>query len=162
MAGATWNCSRLSTSPVYTIQPCSMSLVQSHIRNGVCVFNSNLPPALLAEWPGSFMCYCGNTGVERIPDWVSTESWPLRRKFSHHSSRDSNPRPFNHESGALTTELSPPLSSSFYLPSSSVTKSDQNLCFGQDHAHSSGKDSVTLAHVLQHRITVHFLCSIWE
>ena len=33
---------------------------------------------------------------------------PWRRKFSRRSSRDSNPRPFNHESGALTTELSPP------------------------------------------------------
>ena len=32
----------------------------------------------------------------------------LRRKFSRRSSRYSNPRPFNHESGALTTELSPP------------------------------------------------------
>ena len=31
------------------------------------MFSSNLPPALLAEWPGSFSCYCGNTGVERIP-----------------------------------------------------------------------------------------------
>ena len=39
---------------------------------------------------------------------VSTESRPWRRKFSRRSSRDSNPRPFNHESGALTTELSPP------------------------------------------------------
>ena len=39
---------------------------------------------------------------------VSTESWPWIRKFSRRSSRDSNPRPFNHESGALTTELSPP------------------------------------------------------
>ena len=39
---------------------------------------------------------------------VSTESWPWRRKFSSRSSRDSNPRPFDHESGALTTELSPP------------------------------------------------------
>ena len=38
----------------------------------------------------------------------STESWPWRRKLSRHSSRDSNPRPFNHESGALTIELSPP------------------------------------------------------
>ena len=37
---------------------------------------------------------------------VSTESWPWRRKFSHHSSRDLNPRTFDHESGALTTELS--------------------------------------------------------
>ena len=39
---------------------------------------------------------------------VSTESRPWRRKFSHCSCRDSNPRPFSHESGALTTELSPP------------------------------------------------------
>ena len=33
--------------------------------------------------------------------------WPWRRKFSHRSCRDSNPRPFDHESGALTTKLSP-------------------------------------------------------
>ena len=38
---------------------------------------------------------------------VSTESWPWRRKFSRRSSRDSNPWPFNHEFGALTTDLSP-------------------------------------------------------
>ena len=38
---------------------------------------------------------------------VSTESWPWRRIFSRRSSRDLNPRPFNHESGALTSELSP-------------------------------------------------------
>ena len=31
------------------------------------MFSCNLPPALLAEWPGFFTCYCGNTGVERIP-----------------------------------------------------------------------------------------------
>ena len=29
---------------------------------GVCVFKRNLPPALLAEWQGSFTCYCSNTG----------------------------------------------------------------------------------------------------
>ena len=29
----------------------------------------NLPPALLAEWPGTCSCYCGNTGVERIPNY---------------------------------------------------------------------------------------------
>ena len=39
---------------------------------------------------------------------VSTESRPWRRKFSRRSCRDSNPRPFNHESDALTTELFPP------------------------------------------------------
>ena len=38
---------------------------------------------------------------------VSTESWPRRRKLFRRSCRDSNPWPFNHESGALTTELSP-------------------------------------------------------
>ena len=89
----------------YNHAPCHFT--QSHIRNGVCVFSCNLTPARLAEWPGSFTCYCGNTGVERIPKWVSTESQPWRRKFSRCSSRDSNPRPLNHESGALTTELSP-------------------------------------------------------
>ena len=71
------------------------------------MFNCNLPPALLAEWPRSFTCYCGNMGVEwilKIRD--STECWPWRRKFSRCSCRDSNPQPFNHESGALTTELS--------------------------------------------------------
>ena len=38
---------------------------------------------------------------------VSTKGRPWRNKFSRRSSRDSNPRPFNHESGSLTTELSP-------------------------------------------------------
>ena len=32
----------------------------------------------------------------------------LENKFSRRSCRDSNPRPFSHESGTLTTELSPP------------------------------------------------------
>ena len=32
----------------------------------------------------------------------------MEKKMSRRSSRDSNPRPFNHESGALTTKLSPP------------------------------------------------------
>ena len=53
---------------------------------------------------------------------VSTESRPWRRKLSRHSSRDSNPWPFNHESGALTTELSPPptLSQWRHCPSSMI------------------------------------------
>ena len=37
------------------------------IRKVYACFSCNLPPALLAEWPGFFTCYCGNTGVERIP-----------------------------------------------------------------------------------------------
>ena len=39
---------------------------------------------------------------------VSTESRPWRIKFSRRSYKDSNTRPFDHESGTLTTELSPP------------------------------------------------------
>ena len=27
-----------------------------------CLFSCKLSPALLAEWPGSFMCYCSNGG----------------------------------------------------------------------------------------------------
>ena len=33
----------------------------------------------------------------------------MEKKILRRSCRDSNPRPFNHESGALTTELFPPL-----------------------------------------------------
>ena len=46
---------------------------QLHWVKGVRVLNCNLPPALLAEWPGSFTCLCGNTGVE----------WTLNK--SHHT-----------------------------------------------------------------------------
>ena len=46
----------------YKHAPCHF--MQSHKGK---VFSCNLPPALLADWPGSFTCYCGNTGVERIP-----------------------------------------------------------------------------------------------
>ena len=53
---------------------------------------------------------------------VSTESWSWRRKLSRRSSRYSNPRPFDHESGALTTELSPPprVSRVYWSPHGSV------------------------------------------
>ena len=37
------------------------------------MFSCNLPPALLAEWPGSFTSYCGNTGVGTDAE-VSTPS----------------------------------------------------------------------------------------
>ena len=47
---------------------------------------------------------------------VSTESRPWRRKFSCRSCRDSNPRPFSHESGALNTELSLPLTTELSPP----------------------------------------------
>ena len=43
----------------------------------------------------------GNTGWNGYEIRVSTESRPCRRKFSRRSCRDSNPRLFSHEPGAL-------------------------------------------------------------
>ena len=93
----------ISSCSVYTIQLCAMSLHAKPHAYSACIFSCNLPPALLAEWPGSFACYCSNTGVEWL--WVLTESWPWRRKFSCRCCRDLNLQPFNHHSGALTTEF---------------------------------------------------------
>ena len=68
------------------------------------MFKCNLPSTLLAEWPGSFMCHCGNTewNVHRLR--VSSESELKRRKISRRSWRDSNSQPFDHESGTLQTD----------------------------------------------------------
>ena len=48
---------------------------------GVCVFRCNPPPALLAEWPGSFTCHCGNTGVERTPNKSQHTELTLEKKI---------------------------------------------------------------------------------
>ena len=45
---------------------------------GVCMFRCILPPALLAEWLGSFTCHCSYTGVEQTLSksqhrWLSLE-----------------------------------------------------------------------------------------
>ena len=57
----------VSARSVYTIQPCTVSIPAKPHMQGACVFNCNLPPALWAEWQGSFTCYCSNTGAEQIP-----------------------------------------------------------------------------------------------
>ena len=90
-----------------TVHQFTVSLHSEPHTPGACVFRCIRPPTLLAEWPGSFTCCCSNRRVERMPKSVSAESWPWRTKFSRRSCRDSNPRPFGHESCALTTELSP-------------------------------------------------------
>ena len=53
-------------------------------RSGACAFICNLPPARLAEWPGHFPCYYGNTQVKRILkiNESAHNNWPRRRKFS--------------------------------------------------------------------------------
>ena len=67
---------------------------------GVCMFRCNLPPAIF------FTCHCGNTGVERTTNRVSTKSWLWKRKVFCRSCQDLNSQPFDHESSALTNKLS--------------------------------------------------------
>ena len=50
-----------------TMRQLTASLHSKPDMQGACVFSRSLPPAPLAERPGSFTCFCGNTGVERIP-----------------------------------------------------------------------------------------------
>ena len=66
----------VSARSVYTIQPCTMSLHAKPRASCTCVFSCNLPPALLAEWPGSFTCYRGNTG------WNGDRSKSQHRKLT--------------------------------------------------------------------------------
>ena len=86
----------------------SCHFMQSHIRK---VYASSAVTCHLHFWQNdrdllraTAVTRGGGTDTEIR---VSTESQPWRRKFSRRSYRDLNPGPFSHESGALTTELSP-------------------------------------------------------
>ena len=59
----------------------TMPAQQPTARSCVCVFGCNLPPALLAEWPGSFTCHCGNTGVEQTPNKSQHTKLTLEKKI---------------------------------------------------------------------------------
>ena len=93
---------RIGSHTIYldsgTVSPLRLRWVK-----GACKFRCNLPPALLAERPGSFTCHCGNTGVKRTPNKSQHTKLTLRRKFSPRFCRDSNSQPFDHESGVLPT-----------------------------------------------------------
>ena len=54
-----------------------------HLRwvKGVCMFRGNLPPALLAEWPGSFTCHCSNMRVERTLNKSQLTKFTLEKMF---------------------------------------------------------------------------------
>ena len=58
---------RVSSFPTLCMGSGIVSPLRFHWVKGVYVFRCNMPPALLAEQPGSFTCHCGNTGVERTP-----------------------------------------------------------------------------------------------
>ena len=84
-----------------SLDSCIVSSLRLHWVNGVCMLRCNLPLALLAEWPGSLTCKCGNMGVEWTQIRVNTQSQLWRRKFSCCSCQDLNSQPFNHKSSAL-------------------------------------------------------------
>ena len=58
----------------------AVSPLRSRWVKSVCVFRCNLPPALWAEWPGSFTCHCGNTGVERTTNKSQRTKLTLEKK----------------------------------------------------------------------------------
>ena len=99
----------VSARSVYTIQSCTTSrhFMQSHVRKAhACLAVTSH----LHFWQNDrdlFPCYCGKPKTD-TQTGVNTKSWPWRRTFSCRSCRASNPRPFDHESGALTIEPFPP------------------------------------------------------
>ena len=52
-----------------------------HWVEGVCIFRCNLPPALLAKWPGSFICQCSNEGMEWTPNRSQHTKLTLDKKI---------------------------------------------------------------------------------
>ena len=54
---------------------------------GAYVFSCTLPPALLAEWPGTFTCYCVNTGGGAATDnaWIWCSCMRLHMRTSVYS-----------------------------------------------------------------------------
>ena len=94
---------------VYTIQSCTMSyhFVQSHIHKvHVCLTVTCRLHFRQNDWDllhATVVTQGWNRYWSRVS---STESWPWRRKISHYSCWCLNLQPFDHESGALSTELS--------------------------------------------------------
>ena len=106
----------MSAHSAYTIQPCHF--IQSHIPK---VHASLAVTCHLHFWQND-RDLLRATAVTRVWNGYRNKSQykklTLRRKFARLSYLDSNPRPFNHESGALTTELS-------LLPNRAFTVADK-------------------------------------
>ena len=56
-------------------------LLWLHWVKDVCMSRCNLPPKLLAEWPGSFTCHCSTTGVEWTLNKSQHTKLTLERKI---------------------------------------------------------------------------------
>ena len=100
----------VSARSVYTIQPCTMSrhLMHSHIRK---VHACLAVTCHLYFWQNDRDMLCATAvtrGWNGYGDKSQHTKLTLENKIPRHSCRDWNPQPFDHEPGALTTELSPP------------------------------------------------------
>ena len=105
MAGATWNCCYIGGRSVYTIQLCTTlrcHFIRSNIRR---LHVYIVVTYLLHLWQNDrdmfhvlLRRYGSGTDTEIR---VSTDSWPWRTKIFRRFCWDSNPRPLDHESGAL-------------------------------------------------------------
>ena len=99
----------VSARSEYTIQPCTMSLhAHSHTRK----VHACLAVTCHLHFRQNDQYLLRATAVTRGCNGYRTKESaqkvdPGEAKFSRRSCRDSNPRPFNHESGTLTAELSP-------------------------------------------------------
>ena len=99
-------CHKKLLPSVYTIQPCTMSLHAKPHTQGVCVFSCNLRH--LRFWQndrGLLRATAVTRGCNGYRNKSRHRKLTLEKKIL--PPPDSNPRPFDHESGALTTELSP-------------------------------------------------------
>ena len=76
-------CTPYNHAPVYSVT-----------TKGACVFSCILPPALSAEWLGSFICFGGNTGVEGYRNKSQHRKLTLEKKILLLLCQDSNPWPF--------------------------------------------------------------------
>ena len=85
----------------YNHAPCHF--MQSHIRK---VYACLAVTCHLRFWQND-RGLLRATAVTRGWNGYRNKSQHRKFQFSRRSSRDSNPRPFDHESGALTTELCP-------------------------------------------------------
>ena len=75
------------------------------------MFRCNLPPTPLAEWPGSFTCHCGSTGMERTPNKSQHRKLTPEKKILPPLLPGFELATFRSEPGALTNKLSrlPPI-----------------------------------------------------
>ena len=125
----------ISARSVYTIQPCTMSLHAKPHTWGACVFSCNLPPALLAEWLGSFTRYCGNTGWNGYRNKSQLRQLTLDNKKKKKKRKKKTP---------FLPGLEPATSQSLVRRSNHWAIPDpQNTCFVQDQ-HGLGPSSEQL------------------